>query len=62
VHSTHLSLERADQQALEDLSRFIAVSYILECLGCVLATDINQHLFATSALESVKHTQRTNAK
>ena len=41
LNASYLSLECANQQALEYLSRLVAVSDIFERLGCILATDVD---------------------
>ena len=45
---THAAHELSDQQTLEDLACLVTVSDILECLGCVLASYIEENLFTTT--------------
>ena len=47
---SYLSLEVADQQAVEDLPGLITVANVLERLGCVLTADVEQDLFTTSVV------------
>ena len=44
----YLSLQGADEQAVEDLARLVAVADILECLCCVLAAYIEQDFLSTA--------------
>lgn len=46
---TYLSLQAADEQLVQCLARLVAVADILERLGRVLASDIQQNLLATAA-------------
>lgn len=46
----YLSLEFADQQALEDLTRFVAVAYVFECFGCVLAAYVKEDFLSATVL------------
>lgn len=39
---TYAALESADEQTLEDLASLVTVAYILECLGGVLAADVEK--------------------
>lgn len=48
---THHALDVADQHAIEDFARFVAVAYIFEGFGAVLATDIEEDFFATAVGE-----------
>lgn len=45
-----LSLQGSDEKALEDFSRFVAVSYIFKGFGCVLAADVEEDFFAAGML------------
>jgi len=47
VSVTYLPLQVADQQAIEDLARLVAVSNVFEGFGRVLAADI-EHYFLTA--------------
>jgi hypothetical protein len=44
----YLSLQLANDQALEDLARFVAVTDVFERLGCVLTAYIEEDFFTTS--------------
>lgn len=48
---THHALDVADQHGIEDFARFVAVAYIFEGFGAVLATDIEEDFFATAVGE-----------
>lgn len=45
---TYLSLQGADEQALQNLARLVAVADVLKGLGRVLAADVQQDLFTTA--------------
>lgn len=47
---TYAALESADEQTLEDLAGLVTVADILECLGGVLATDVEEDLLTTGVL------------
>lgn len=47
---TYAALESADEQTLEDLASLVTVAYILECLGGVLAADIEKDFLTTGVL------------
>lgn len=49
--ATHFALELSDQQTLEDLARLVAVSDVLERLGCVLSAHIEED-FLTTAIQN----------
>lgn len=49
---THHALDGADQHGVEDLARFVAVAYIFEGFGAVLATDVQEDFF-TAAVEEL---------
>jgi hypothetical protein len=46
---TYQALHVADEQTVEDLAGFIGVADILEGLGAVLATDIEEDFLTTAA-------------
>lgn len=43
----YLALQLAYEEALEDLARLVAVAYVLECFGCVLASYIEKDFLTT---------------
>jgi hypothetical protein len=48
IGPTYQSLQVADEQTLEDLARLVAVADVLEGLGGVLATDVEEDLLTTT--------------
>lgn len=42
------SLQVADQKAVEDLSGLVAVAYVLESLGRVLTSYVNENFFSAA--------------
>jgi hypothetical protein len=52
VEKLYLALQCSNQQTVKDLSCFVAVSNILESLGCVLSTNVEQDFFSTSKKKS----------
>lgn len=45
---TYLALQLADVQTLEDLACLVAVPYVLEGLGRVLASDVEKDFLAST--------------
>jgi len=48
VGGAYLSFEVADEQAVEDLARFVAVAYVFEGFRGVLAADVYHDFFAAT--------------
>ena len=44
----YLSLQLANNQAVEDLARFVAVTDVFESFGCVLTAYIEENFLTTS--------------
>lgn len=44
----YLTLQSSDEQTLENLPRLITVSYVLERLRSILATNIEEDLFSAA--------------
>jgi hypothetical protein len=47
---TYAALDGSDKKALEDLAGLVAVADVLECLGRVLAADVEHHFLAAGVL------------
>lgn len=45
---TYLSLQVADQHPIQNLPGFVAVAYVLEGFGRVLAADVEEDFFTAS--------------
>lgn len=54
----YLALQVADEQTLEDLARLVRVADILESLGRVLATNVEEDLLTTAACALASSTHR----
>jgi hypothetical protein len=50
----YLSLQVTDEQAVEDLARFVAVADVFKRFGCVLTTYIEEDFFAAASTEQEK--------
>lgn len=44
----YLTFQRSEQEAGEDLARFVAVADVFEGFGCVLAADVEEDFFAAA--------------
>ena len=47
---TYAALEGSNKQALEDLAGLVAVADVFECLGRVLAADVEEDFLTTGVL------------
>jgi hypothetical protein len=47
---TYAALDGSDKKALEDLAGLVAVADVLECLGRVLAADVEHDFLTTGVL------------
>ena len=54
VGGAYLSFEVADEQAVEDLARFVAVAYVFEGFRGVLAADVYHDFFAATTRPQYK--------
>ena len=48
--NTHLPLEVTHEHAVQDLARLVAVSYVLERLGRILAAHVEEDFLATTVV------------